>query len=1168
MSARHRALALVLIASFLVAGCGSTEPTATPVPATATRIAVGATNTSQLPTDTPVPPAPTQTPVPPSVTATVPTPTAAAPAATVPPASVAPERCTGSIPECAQAYLETLDARAEFSGAVLVAQDGEPVFKGAYGLANRALGIPNQIDTKFNLGSMDKMFTAVAILQLVEQGKLSLDAKVADVLPDYPNQQVAKAVTIHQLLTHTSGMGDWSESPRFPDLHEQIRAVEDYLPLFVDTPLEFEPGDRFRYSNSGYIVLGLIIEELVGQSYYDHVRTSVFEPCGMTDTAAYELDAAVPDLAVGYTRLAIDGSELDEITDYRFAMPMKGGPSGGGFSTVEDLLRFQNALLDHRLLSPEMTEMLLAGKVRLNDSAQYAYGFIDRMVENQRVVGHSGGAPGVCSYVNSYLDQGYTLIVLSNSDSDCLAAFEAIQGVLLSIPSKATPTPTATATPMPAATEAPGFTLVPEPNIRVDARTYGGRLTDWGYDILLLDDGGTLIVGHAENTGPSHRISSGKARLIRTDADGNVVWQKDYGGDVDAMFYCPIQTGDDEYVILGQIAASYVRDEEDIYLVKIDGQGNEIWSQTYGGQGMDAGKMIRQTSDGGFIVVGDRADEFPRGGLYQSDLVLIKTDAEGNEVWTRTYGEEILYLGWGVAQTPDGGYVLAGWEAKTIPDRDVIALKVDESGEVEWSRTWDLDPGDRDGGFDLILTADGHVVIAGIASMDDGPRRAVLIKVDLEGNEVWVKEYDAGGEGSEFWDIMEETDGGYVMAGGRFLTPIDRATGEAVREGFIVKTDPEGEVLWQHTVGSSDYESTLLSSAVTLPGRGYIFIGGARPNGQKYWDMLWLKLETGGTQLSATAGPVSTTPTDASLVEAISVDTVDQLELLSTLSGHNDHVYGLAFSGDGSQLASSSADKTIRSWDVASGQVGHTFSIREVTFNAIALSPDGRLLASAQAIWDVESGQMIHALSQAPGSVAFSPDGSILAAAGPEQPIKLWDVTSGQVAYTLDNETVDVTHDIDFSPDGTRLAIGGHRYDGTVVHGMVTVWQVQNGQFMPSFEQEVSEGIHSVAFSPDGHLLASAGTEGTTGLWDVTAGQAVHTLHGNGCYDVAFSADGSLLATAGCDLTVKLWEVTSGRLVRTLPHGCEVVSVVFSPDGTLLAAGGYDHQIHLWGVPR
>jgi len=417
------------------------------------------------------------------------------------------------------------------------------------------------------------------------------------------------------------------------------------------------------------------------------------------------------------------------------------------------------------------------------------------------------------------------------------------------LPPTATPRPTATrptAVPTPTATATPTPIPYPALDAQVYLRTYGEQFTDWAYDILLLDDGGTLVVGQANNTGLSHRITPGTAHAIRTDAEGDVIWQRDYGGEVDAMFYCPIQTGDDEYVILGQIAASYTRDEEDIYLVKIDHEGNEIWSQTYGGRGMDHGKMVRQTADGGFILAGGRADEFPSGGLYQSDLVLIKTDAEGNEVWTRAYGDEILYAGWGVAQTPDGGYVLVGWEAKTIPDRDVIAFKTDESGEVEWSRTWDLDPGDRDGGFDMILTADGHVVIAGIASMDDGPRRAILIKVDLEGNEVWVKEYAAGGEGYEFWDIMEDTDGGYVMAGGRYLSPFDPRTGEAVRQGLVIKTDPDGEVLWQYTFSSDAYESTLLSSAVVLPGRGYIFVGAARTSREAHWDMLWLKLTTAG----------------------------------------------------------------------------------------------------------------------------------------------------------------------------------------------------------------------------------------------------------------------------------------------------------------------------------
>ncbi|MFX1411985.1 MAG: hypothetical protein ACFFA6_16690, partial [Promethearchaeota archaeon] len=242
--------------------------------------------------------------------------------------------------------------------------------------------------------------------------------------------------------------------------------------------------------------------------------------------------------------------------------------------------------------------------------------------------------------------------------------------------------------------------------------------------------------------------------------------------------------------------------------------------------------MVRQTADGGFILVGGRADEFPRGGLYQGKLILIKTDAEGNEVWSRTYGDEILYLGWAVAQTPDGGYVLTGWEAKTIPDRDVIAIKTNEACDVEWTRTWDLDPGDRDGGFDLILTADGHVVIAGIQSMDSGARVAVLIKVDLGGNEIWVKTFGQEGVGTEFWDIMEDADGGYVMAGATVLDQ-DPATEKDTRRGLIVKTDPEGEILWQHTLGGDEYERVHFSSAVVLPDGGYVFVGGIARSGEK-----------------------------------------------------------------------------------------------------------------------------------------------------------------------------------------------------------------------------------------------------------------------------------------------------------------------------------------------
>ncbi|GAI05666.1 unnamed protein product, partial [marine sediment metagenome] len=197
------------------------------------------------------------------------------------------------IVEKTTAFLEKLDAQDKFSGAVLIAKDGEPILKKAYGLANRSFNVPNKIDTKFNLGSMNKMFTGVAILQLAEQGKLTLDDKIIKYVLDYPNKEIASKVTIHQLLTHTSGMGLYWTDEYFKTSKDLFKNVEDYLPLFVNQPLQFEPGSEFSYSNSGYMVLGLIIEKVTGQSYFDYVMENIYKPAGMINTDAYELDYVV-----------------------------------------------------------------------------------------------------------------------------------------------------------------------------------------------------------------------------------------------------------------------------------------------------------------------------------------------------------------------------------------------------------------------------------------------------------------------------------------------------------------------------------------------------------------------------------------------------------------------------------------------------------------------------------------------------------------------------------------------------------------------------------------------------------------------------------------------------------------------------------------------------------
>jgi CubicO group peptidase (beta-lactamase class C family) len=320
-------------------------------------------------------------------------------------------------------HLETyLNERAEadrFSGAVLVAKGGEPIFARAYGLASKAFNVPNRVDTKFNLGSMNKMFTAIAVAQLAEKGKLSFDDTVAKHLPDYPNKEVANKVTIHHLLTHTSGMGDFFTKEYEKSAKERLRAVKDYFPLFVNEPLKFEPGQKWDYSNSGFMLLGAIIEKVSGQSYFDYVRENLYKPAGMTNTDCYEMDQDTPNLAIGYTRERASRPWKNNL----YLHVVKGGPAGGGFSTVEDLLKFDIALRNHKLLNPKYTDRVLTGKVALPGSStlKYAYGFRDDSRNGHRIVGHEGGFPGINSQLDIYLDLGYTVAVMSNYDPPAAA---------------------------------------------------------------------------------------------------------------------------------------------------------------------------------------------------------------------------------------------------------------------------------------------------------------------------------------------------------------------------------------------------------------------------------------------------------------------------------------------------------------------------------------------------------------------------------------------------------------------------------------------------------------------------------------------------------------------------------------------------------------------------
>ena len=330
-----------------------------------------------------------------------------------------PEKLTeAQILERLEAYLNKLAAGDVFSGAVLVARDGKPVFQKAYGMANKKSSLPNRLDTKFNIGSMDKMFTGVAIAQLAQEGKLSFGGTIGKYLPDYPNKLAADTVTIHQLLTHTSGMGDYFGS-QFEETKANLRSVKDYFPLFAKNHLSSAPGNKWNYSNAGYIVLGAIIEQASGQSYFDYLREHICRPAGMSDTDFYETDRDTPNLAVGYTNIGPTGwLERLSRADNTFSLPVKGGPAGGGYSTVEDLLKFIVALRTHKLLNPKLTELVLTGKVERDDEwgGKYAYGFAEDMINGKRIVGYTAGYTGVNGELDLYPELGYTVAVLSNYD--------------------------------------------------------------------------------------------------------------------------------------------------------------------------------------------------------------------------------------------------------------------------------------------------------------------------------------------------------------------------------------------------------------------------------------------------------------------------------------------------------------------------------------------------------------------------------------------------------------------------------------------------------------------------------------------------------------------------------------------------------------------------------
>jgi CubicO group peptidase (beta-lactamase class C family) len=320
--------------------------------------------------------------------------------------------------------IQRIGERDVFSGALLIAKDDKVLLTDAYGEASKRFHVPNNIETKFNLGSMNKMFTATAIAQLVEKGLLSFDDKIDKYVDEsWLPKEITSKITIHHLLTHTSGLGSYFNEDYMKGSKALYRQVNDFKPLVKGDKPAFEPGERFRYSNTGMLLLGVVIESVTGQSYFDYIRKNIYEPAGMKNSDSYEMDYPVENLAIGYSP---DLKSKYGWQNNLFKHVIKGGPAGGGFSTVGDLHRFARALQTGKLVSEDSLKILWKDYA----GARYGYGFTIEEGPSGKVVGHGGGFPGINGRLDIYLDKGYIVAVLSNYDEGASPVAEKISQLL------------------------------------------------------------------------------------------------------------------------------------------------------------------------------------------------------------------------------------------------------------------------------------------------------------------------------------------------------------------------------------------------------------------------------------------------------------------------------------------------------------------------------------------------------------------------------------------------------------------------------------------------------------------------------------------------------------------------------------------------------------------
>ncbi|MGM0837202.1 MAG: serine hydrolase domain-containing protein [Bacillota bacterium] len=313
--------------------------------------------------------------------------------------------------------IETKAREIDFSGVAYMLDQNDTVYSSAHGYANRSDRLPNKVETRFGIASGCKLFTAIAIGRLVQEGKLTFETKISEVLAcDFPNFD--KGLTVHHLLTHTSGIPDYFDEEIMEDYEDlwkcrpmyHIKQLEDFLPMFQHGKMMFLPGERFHYNNAGFILLGMVIERVTGERFTHYIEKNVFLPCEMKGSGYFSFDQLPADTATGYIDNE-DGTWRSNI----YSLPVKGGADGGAYVTAPDMAKLWTALMERKLLNEEMTSLLLTPYVEVGTDRYYGYGiWIDKRNDSIYKYHVMGYDPGVSFASGYYPASGNIVVIPSN----------------------------------------------------------------------------------------------------------------------------------------------------------------------------------------------------------------------------------------------------------------------------------------------------------------------------------------------------------------------------------------------------------------------------------------------------------------------------------------------------------------------------------------------------------------------------------------------------------------------------------------------------------------------------------------------------------------------------------------------------------------------------------